>query len=107
MMTQAFNSLEQGVIDEAEYMYCLKSRKQKQSIGIVLLCQNATIFKFYHALNTTMDNLRMDEKRGHLTCGNRLAIERQESFKKFASLEEELLLPSAQACWDPTRFLLA
>ena len=51
--------------------------------------------------------LRMDGKRGHVTCGNRLAIERQESFQKFASLEEELLLPSAQACWDPTRFRMA
>ena len=40
----------------------------------------------------------MDGKRGHVTCGNRLTIERQESFQKFASLEEELLLPSAQAC---------
>ena len=26
---------------------------------------------------------------------------------KFASLQEELLLPSAQACWDPTRFRMA
>ena len=51
-----------------------------------------------------MDYLRMDGKRGHMTCGNRLAIECQESFQKFAILEEELLLPSAQACWDPTRF---
>ena len=41
-----------------------------------------------------MDNLRMDGKRGHVTCGNQLAIERQESFQKFASLEEELLLCS-------------
>ena len=57
----------------------------------------------------TMDYmyLRMDGKLGHVTCGNRLAIERQESFQKFASLEEELLLPSAQACWDPTRFRMA
>ena len=55
----------------------------------------------------SMDYLRMDGKRGHVTCGNQLAIERQESFKKFASLEEELLLPSAQACWDPTRFRMA
>ena len=54
-----------------------------------------------------MDYLRMDGKRGHVTCGNRLAIECQESFQKFASLEEELLLPSAQACWDPTRFRMA
>ena len=30
----------------------------------------------------TMDYLRMDGKRGHVTCGNRLAIERQESFQK-------------------------
>ena len=52
-----------------------------------------------------MDYLRMDGKRGHVTCGNRLAIERQESFQKFASLEEELC--SAQACWDPTRFRMA
>ena len=55
----------------------------------------------------TMDYLRMDGKRGHVTCGNRLAIERQESFPKFASLQEELLLPSAQACWDPARFRMA
>ena len=55
----------------------------------------------------SMDYLRMDGKRGHVTCGNRLAIERQESFQKFASLQEELLLPSAQACWDPTRFRMA
>ena len=41
-----------------------------------------------------MDYLRMDGKRGHVTCGNRLAIERQESFQKFASLEEELLFSS-------------
>ena len=48
----------------------------------------------------------MDGKRGHVTCGNRLAIERQESFQKFATLQEELLilLLSAQASWDPTRF---
>ena len=45
-------------------------------------------------LMTTMGYLRMDGKRGHVTCGNRLAIERQESFQKFASLEEELLLCS-------------
>ena len=54
-----------------------------------------------------MDYLRMDGKRGHVTCGNRLAFERQESFQKFASLQEELLLPSAQPCWDPTRFRMA
>ena len=48
-----------------------------------------------------------DGKRGHVTCGNRLEIERQESFQKFASLQEELLLPSARACWDPTRFRMA
>ena len=54
-----------------------------------------------------MDYLRMDGKRGHVTCGNRLAIERQESFQKFASLEKELLLPSAQACWDPARSRMA
>ena len=34
----------------------------------------------------------MDGKHGHVTCGNWLAIERQESFKKFASFEEGLLL---------------
>ena len=39
----------------------------------------------------SMDYLRMDGKRGHVTCGNRSAIERQESFQKFASFEEELL----------------
>ena len=56
-------------------------------------------------LGNIMDYLRMDGERGHVTCGNRLAIERQESFQKFASLEEELLLPFAQA--DPTRFRMA
>ena len=35
----------------------------------------------------------MDGKRGHVTCGNWLAIERQESFQKFASLEEALFRP--------------
>ena len=45
-------------------------------------------------VDNIMDYLRMDEKRGHVTCGNRLAIQRQESFQKFASLEEELLLGS-------------
>ena len=55
----------------------------------------------------SMDYLRMDRKRGHVTCGNRLAIEHLESFQKFASLQEELLLLSAQACWDPTRFCMA
>ena len=30
--------------------------------------------------------------RRHVMCGNRLAIKREESFKKFASFEEELLL---------------
>ena len=54
-----------------------------------------------------MNYLRMDGKRGQVVCGNRLAIERQESFQKLASLEEELLLPSAQTCWDPTRFRMA
>ena len=29
-----------------------------------------------------MDYLRMDGKRGHVTCGNWLAIERQESLYK-------------------------
>ena len=53
----------------------------------------------------TMDCLRMDGKRGHVTCGNRLEIERQESFQKFASLQEELLLCSG--LWDPTRFRMA
>ena len=28
----------------------------------------------------------MDGKRGHVTCGNQLAIERQESFRKFPAL---------------------
>ena len=39
-----------------------------------------------------MDYLRMDRDRGHVTCGNRLAIELEESCQKFASLEEELQL---------------
>ena len=46
------------------------------------------------SLYFTMDYLRMDGKRGHVTYGNRLAIERQESFQTFASLEEELLVCS-------------
>ena len=29
-----------------------------------------------------MDYSRMDRKRGHVMCGNRLAIEREESLKK-------------------------
>ena len=59
------------------------------------------------SISESMDYLRMDGKRGHVTCGNRLAIERQESFQKFASLNVELLLPSAKPCWDPTRFRMA
>ena len=35
----------------------------------------------------TMDYLRMDRKRGHMTCGNWLAIECKESFYKFASFD--------------------
>ena len=46
----------------------------------------------YIRIGQTMDYLRMDKKRGHVTCGNQLAIERQESLKKFASFAEELLL---------------
>ena len=46
-------------------------------------------------LGIFMDYLRMDGKRGHVTCGNRLTIERQESFQKSASLEEELLFSSS------------
>ena len=64
-------------------------------------------YSHHHFITATMDYLRMDGKRGHVTCGNRLEIERQESFQKFASLQEELLLASAQACWDPTRFRMA
>ena len=45
-----------------------------------------------YEINVSMNYLRMDGKRGHVTCGNRLAIERQESFQKFASLQEEVLL---------------
>ena len=32
----------------------------------------------------------MDGKRGHVTCGNLLVIERQKSFQKFANFEEEV-----------------
>ena len=39
-------------------MYCLESRKERQSIRIVLLFQNATIFKFCHALNTIKSNVK-------------------------------------------------
>ena len=41
----------------------------------------------------SMDYSRMDRKRGHVTCENRLAIEGKESFQKFATFEEELNLP--------------
>ena len=52
----------------------------------------ATLLKT--AVLTVMDYMysRMDRKRGHVTCGNQLAIEREESFKKFASFKVELLL---------------
>ena len=70
-------------------------------------CYVGDFINIYICITLIMDYLRMDGKRGHVTCGNRLAIERQESFQKFASLQEELLLPSAQACWDPTRFRMA
>ena len=53
----------------------------------------------------TIDCSRMDGKRGHVTCGNRLAIEREESFQKFASLEEELLLCSGLL--GPYKFRMA
>ena len=36
----------------------------------------------------------MDGKRGHVTCGNQLAIERQELVKKFAGLEEDQGTPA-------------
>ena len=52
-----------------------------------------------------MDYLRMDGKRGHVTCGNRLAVERQESFQKIARLEEELLLCSGLL--GPYKFCMA
>ena len=38
-------------------------------------------------LACTMDYLRMDGKRGHMTCRNQSAIERKESFQTFASFE--------------------
>ena len=44
-------------------------------------------------MDLTTDYLRMDRKRGHVTYGNLLAIEREESFHKFARFEEELHLP--------------
>ena len=62
----------------------------------------ANLVHVAHLVHSTMDYLRMDGKRGHVTCGNRSAIELQESFQKFASLEEELLLCSG--LFDPTRF---
>ena len=34
----------------------------------------------------------MDRRRGHVMCGNQLAIEREESFQNFASFEEGLHL---------------
>ena len=42
-------------------------------------------------IGNIMDYLPKDEKQGHVTCGNRLAIECLESFQKFTCLEEELL----------------
>ena len=53
-----------------------------------MLYFHATLFskdeKHDHNFNT-MDYLRMDGKRGHVMCENRLAVERQESFYwKFA-----------------------
>ena len=36
----------------------------------------------------------MDGKRGHVTCGNQLAIERQELVKKIAGLEEDQRTPA-------------
>ena len=36
----------------------------------------------------------MDGKRGHVTCGNQLAIELQELVKKFAGLEEDQGTPA-------------
>ena len=62
----------------------------------MLFIANDHIIPTKNEVRITMDYLRMDGKRGHVTCGNRLAIERQESFQKFASLQEELLLPSAR-----------
>ena len=40
----------------------------------------------FHTSSDSMDYLRMDGKRSHVTCGNRLAIERQESFQTFFKL---------------------
>ena len=60
-----------------------------------LKCLSNNVCSFgqgFRSITFTMNYLRMDGKRDHVTCGNRLAIERQESFQKFASLEEELLL---------------
>ena len=45
-----------------------------------------------YCVGFSMDYSRTDRKRGHVTCGNRLAIEREESFKKFSGFEEELYL---------------
>ena len=41
---------------------------------------------------TVLISFNMDTKQGHMTCGNRLAIEREGSFQKFASFEEEFHL---------------
>ena len=49
--------------------------------------------------------VRMDGKRGHVTCGNRLATERQESFQYLQAWRRNSY--SAKACWDPTRFHMA
>ena len=34
-------------------------------------------------ITLSMDYLRMDRKQGHVTSGNQLAIEREESFQNF------------------------
>ena len=49
-----------------------------------------------------MDYLRMDGKQGYVTYGNQLAIEREGSFTKFASFNEELLLSPVWTLQDFT-----
>ena len=48
--------------------------------GIIHGSLPLTIYTFF---NIIMDYLRLDRKQGHMTCGNWLAIECEESFQNF------------------------
>ena len=38
---------------------------------------------YWYEVDGSIDYLRMGRKQSHVTCGNRLAIERKESFQNF------------------------